>query len=120
MSTPPEGDEPLVRTRGTYSTYDSEEESLRIWTSPDLSNPEFLSLLKVFPAFISRRAMPRFPVVRRSRRLPDVEEADEDAGDGMRIRVGTGSMWIGSKERGEGWEGGWWERFVLWFRRTFC
>jgi hypothetical protein len=27
-------------------------------------------------------------------------------------------MWISTKERSEGWEGGWWERFVNWFRRV--
>ena len=64
--------------------------------------------------------MPRFPVSGRSGRQPDVEEGDEEGGEGMRIRVGTGSMWIGTKERSEGWEGGWWAKFVNWFRRVLC
>ena len=120
VPSPTDGDEALVRVRGNYNSYETEEEYLRIWTSPDLSNPEFLTLLRVFPSFITRRAMPRFPVARRSGQHPDIEEADEEGGEGMRIRVGTGSMWIGSKERRDGWEGGWWARFTLWLRRTFC
>jgi hypothetical protein len=64
--------------------------------------------------------MPRFSVSGRSGRQPDVEEGDDEGGEGTRIRVGTGSMWISTKERSEGWEGGWWERFVNWFRRVLC
>jgi len=95
---------------------DESEEYLRIWTSPDLPNPEILELLKIFPAFISRRALPRFPAP--SSRHPDLEEGE--GGEGTRINFGTGSMWVSSKLRTDGWNGGWWSRFVLWWRRLFC
>jgi hypothetical protein len=112
-------DELVPRARGDFgSSYD--EVYLRIWTSPDLPNPEYLSLLKLFPTFISRRAMPRFPHETPSRRLPDIEAGDEEGGEGTRIRIGKGSMWVGMKERADGWKGGWWTRFMMWLRNTFC
>ena len=64
--------------------------------------------------------MPRFPHETPSRRLPDIEEGDEEGGEGTRIRIGTGSMWVGMKERADGWKGGWWTRFMMWLRNTFC
>jgi len=97
--------------------FDDSDEYLRIWTSPDLSNSEILELVKVFPAFISRRTLPRFPIS--DSRQADIEEGEE-AGEGMRITFGTGSMWVSPKRRTDGWKGGWWSRFVLWWRRLFC
>ena len=97
--------------------FDDSDEYLRIWTSPDLSNTEISELLKIFPAFISRRTLPRFPIP--DSRQADIEEGEE-AGEGMRIIFGTGSMWVSSKRRTDGWKGGWWSRFVLWLRRLFC
>ena len=101
----------------TSAGFDDSDEYLRTWMSPDLSNAEILELLKIFPAFISRRPLPRFP-------LPDSRQADieegEEAGEGMRITFGTGSMWVSSKRRSDGWKGGWWSRFVLWLTRLFC
>ncbi|KAF5380360.1 hypothetical protein D9615_004560 [Tricholomella constricta] len=96
---------------------EGDEEYMRIWTSPDLSNPELLELLKLFPAFVSRRPLPRFP--RPNPRHPDIEEGEE-GGEGKRVHFGTGSMWLSSKPRSDGWNGGWWTRFILWWRRTFC
>ncbi|KAJ7772561.1 hypothetical protein DFH07DRAFT_802353 [Mycena maculata] len=96
---------------------DEDEEFLRIWTSPDLPNPEFIDLLKVFPMFITRRALPRFPVVTVPR---DIEEGFDIDGEGKVLRFGTGSMWVSSIPRSDGWEGGWWSRFLLWWKQVFC
>lgn len=46
----------------TETGFDESEEYLRIWTFPDLSNGELVELLKIFPAFVSRRSLPRFHV----------------------------------------------------------
>lgn len=93
-----------------------DEGYLRIWTSPDLTNPELLELLSLFPAFVSRRPLPRFS--RSNLRHPDVEEGED--GECKRVQFGTGSLWISSKPRSDSWKGGWWTRFLLWCRRTFC
>ncbi|RDB25424.1 hypothetical protein Hypma_007740 [Hypsizygus marmoreus] len=105
-------------TRGDLAFDGSEETSMRIWTSPDLTNPELIELLKLFPAFVSRRPLPRFPTT--SSRHPDIEEGDDEGGEGKRVLFGTGSMWVTSRQRADGWEGGWWTRFILWWRRIFC
>ncbi|KAL0956416.1 hypothetical protein HGRIS_002564 [Hohenbuehelia grisea] len=89
---------------------DAEEDPIRIWTSPDLYNPEYLPLLKVFPSFVTRKTLPRFP----GGRLPDIEEGDEE------VRAATGTLRISPRMRSDGWKGGWWTRFVLWLRRIFC
>ncbi|KAJ7287852.1 hypothetical protein C8J57DRAFT_597533 [Mycena rebaudengoi] len=96
---------------------DSDEEFLRIWTSPDLPNPELLDLIKVFPSFITRRALPRFPVLPAPK---DIEEGFDVGGEGKLLRFGTGSMWVSAIERGDGWEGGWFTRFCLWWKQLFC
>ncbi|KAG6885695.1 hypothetical protein C0993_011180 [Termitomyces sp. T159_Od127] len=95
-----------------------DEEYLRIWTSPDLTNPELLELLSLFPAFVSRRPLPRFSSA--NLRHPDIEEGEDEDGEGKRVQFGTGSLWVSSKPRSDGWKGGWWTRFLLWWRRTFC
>jgi hypothetical protein len=98
---------------------EEDEEYMRTWTSPaDLTNPELLQLLKLFPSFVSRRQLPRFPIS--DARLSDIEEGEDMAEEGRRIHFGTGSMWISSKDRVNGWGGGWWTRFLLWWRRLFC
>lgn len=93
---------------------------MRTWTSPDLSDPEYISLLSAFPPFIIRKTLPRFPVSSASRRLADLEEGDELEGETNHIRVGTGIMWAGPKSRSPGWRGGWWTRLKLWLRSVFC
>lgn len=95
---------------------DLDEMYLRMWTTPDLANPEWHELIKLFPAFITRRQIPRFPAS--STRQPDIEEG-EDA-EGKQIHFGTGSMRISPKQRTSGWQGGWWIRFVIWCKRMFC
>ncbi|KAH7929819.1 hypothetical protein BV22DRAFT_1001846 [Leucogyrophana mollusca] len=123
-TTPPDLDvdaetELLPPLRSEFTADDSDE-YLRIWTSPDLSNPEYVSLLTLFPSFITRRPLPRFPVAP-SARAADIEEGEEERGEGKEIRFGTGSMWIStSKQRSDGWKGDWWTRFVLWWRKLFC
>ncbi|KAL9711544.1 hypothetical protein Ac2012v2_004615 [Leucoagaricus gongylophorus] len=80
-----------------------EEEYMRVWTSPDIIDPEIPQLLKLFPSFVSRRALPRFTV------LPTARPADIEEGEcvyeGQRVRFGTGSMWVSSRQRSDGWEG---------------
>jgi len=110
-------DEMTSRYENTYD--DGDEEYLRVWTSPDLADPEYLQLLKTFPSFVSRRPLPRFPVSSNSRHA-DIEEGDDEGMEGKQIHFGTGSIWVSIKDRSAGWEGGWWTRFILWWRRTFC
>jgi len=104
-------------SRGDFILDDSDEEYMRIWTSPDLPNTELLELLKVFPSFVSRRPLPRFPPS--SPRHGDIEEGDEEGLEGKQIHFGTGSMWVSSKPRSD-WNMGWWTRFLSWWRRIFC
>lgn len=113
-------DEPSTTPPVNATFDDTDGEHMRTWTSPDLSNPEFVSLLKIFPVFITRRPLPRFPVISGSRRSPDIEEGEDDPVEGKEIHFGTGSMWVSPKERSDGFEGGWWTRFLLWWRRLFC
>jgi hypothetical protein len=98
--------------------FNGEEETdyMRIWTSPDLTNPELLELIELFPSFVTRRPLPRFPAP--PARLPDLEEGEDEL-EGKQIHFGTGSMWVSNQERGDGWDGSWWLRFVLWWKRMF-
>jgi len=101
---------------GAYD--DTEDQYLRVWTSPDLSNPEFLRLIELFPAFLSRRPFPRFPVPQ-SRHV-DIEEGEDEGLEGRQIHFGTGSIWVSSKERTDSWEGSFWAMFISWWRKLFC
>jgi hypothetical protein len=114
----PYGDNPTSFTQDDNTYDDADEQYMRVWTSPDLANPEILQLVKLFPAFVSRRPFPRFPVP--NSRHVDIEEGDDDGLEGRQIQFGTGSMWVSSKQRTDAWEGSWWTRFVIWWRRTFC
>ncbi|KAF7321693.1 hypothetical protein MKEN_00690700 [Mycena kentingensis (nom. inval.)] len=117
-------DEPLPAQPASANGYaddpldEVDEEFLRIWTSPDLSNPEYVDLLKVFPAFITRRALPRFPAA--SGPPKDVEQGLNEDSEGKVLRFGTGSMWVGSIARSEGYEGSLWTRFIMWWKQVFC
>jgi len=122
-STPPPDLEDVFNPRpaATYAPQDIDEEYMRTWTSPDLTNPEVLQLLKVFPAFITRRATPRFPDrAPNSHPLPDLEVGEEVSAPVGEIRIGTGRMWVSALRRTEGWEGGWWTKFKNWWHRLFC
>jgi hypothetical protein len=115
-----DAEEHAAPSRPDLNVFDETEDGfLRKWTSPDLSNPEYIALLDLFPGFTKRRAVPYFPVARDSRH-PDIEEAEDERGEGKEIRFGTGTMWVSPKLRREGWEGGWWSRFLMWWRRTFA
>ncbi|KAL5523693.1 hypothetical protein ACEPAG_7866 [Sanghuangporus baumii] len=133
VPSPPTGaeiDALLLRTAGgerryapslASDTFDGQAQ-LRTWTLPDLSNPELISLLSVFPSFLTRRTLPRFPVMAaRSREyLSDLEEGVarvlDVQGD---LRVGTGVLRIGDRQRSGAWRGNWWERFKIWLRSLF-
>lgn len=113
------------RSRAAYprqTPLDPEEDSIegepymRIWTSADLDNPELQSLISLFPTFITRQILPRFPIARS--KLPDLEGQDI-AGEGKEVTCGTGRMHVGGKQRREGWKGSWWHRFTGWWRRLF-
>ncbi|TFK54137.1 hypothetical protein OE88DRAFT_1654644 [Heliocybe sulcata] len=120
VSAPADTDHGPAPRYGDYTFNEDEDEYLRIWTSPDLSNPEYLCLLKVFPSFVSRRALPRFPVAPGRARPGDLEEGEEEQMPRRDVRCGTGVMWVSSKERMDDWRGSWWARFVLWWRQVFC
>ncbi|OCH92330.1 hypothetical protein OBBRIDRAFT_727001 [Obba rivulosa] len=92
----------------------------RIWTTPDLPNQEYMTLLSIFPSFISPTTLPRFTVKPENSRPIDIEEGAEVPAGRQDIRVGTGTMWVGPRLRSAGWQGGWWTRFKLWLRRIFC
>ena len=92
---------------------------MRTWLAPDLPNVEYLELLKVFPAFVQRNPLPRFPV-NKAAPARDIEASADAVDDSKKIRVGTGMMWIGSQTRRSGWKGSFWTRFKLWLRTLFC
>jgi hypothetical protein len=89
---------------------------MRTWIAPDLPNVEYLTLLKVFPAFVVRNPLPRFPITKVSS-AQDIEEGIDGTN---KIKVGTGLMWISSQTRRSGWKGSVWTRFKLWLRTVFC
>ncbi|KAI0823751.1 hypothetical protein BC628DRAFT_1420755 [Trametes gibbosa] len=93
---------------------------MRTWTAPDLPNPEYLTLLTLFPPFITRNTLPRFPATSSPSRPADIEEGEVMDEDHNKLKVGTGTMWLGSKRRTDGWQGGWWTRLKLWFAQVFC
>jgi hypothetical protein len=97
-----------------------EEQHLRVWVAPDLSNPEFQSLLSLFPSSISRREIPSFKPPGGKSRIQDIE-AGLVAEEKMEIKCGSGRMWIGDFERSlSTMKGGLWDRFVTWWRSIFC
>lgn len=110
--------DPFRQPLNAQSSLDSADadDYLRTWIAPDLSNLEYLELLKLFPAFVVRNTLPRFPVTKG--RARDIEAGEE--GVRSEIRIGTGRMWIGHKARRPGWQGSWWIRFKLWLRTLFC
>ncbi|KAI9442496.1 hypothetical protein H4582DRAFT_2110039 [Lactarius indigo] len=109
------------RPAATYGSPEIDEDLMRIWVFPDLPNPEILQLLKAFPAFVTRRATPRFPSgSSHSHPPPDLEAGQESSAGAGEIEIGTGKMWISTRLRTEGWEGNWWTKFKNWWHRLFC
>ena len=96
------------------------EAQSRIWTAPDLTNPEYSSLLGLFPSFISAKTLQRFPALPRSGSKPDIEEGEEQIEEPFEIRFGTGMIRLGGPHRTGPWRGGWWTRFTLWCKTLFC
>jgi len=121
-TTPADGEELLaqVATASASLDFSDSDGHMRIWTAPDLPNPEYASLATLFPVFITQHSLPRFPITPRQSRPADIEEGEEMHEDGRRITFGTGSMWLGTKSRTDGWQGGWWTRVKLWLQRIFC
>ncbi|KAI9456525.1 hypothetical protein BJY52DRAFT_1380982 [Lactarius psammicola] len=118
--TPPQEIDDIFNPRQAASP-EIDEDLMRIWVSPDLSNLEILQLLKVFPAFVTRRATPRFPSGSpRSHPQSDLEAGQESSAGSGDIEIGTGKMWISTRPRAEGWEGNWWTKFKNWWHRLFC
>ncbi|CCM01141.1 uncharacterized protein FIBRA_03189 [Fibroporia radiculosa] len=97
-TTPADG-EALLVSNSMSTEFSDADQYMRIWTAPDLPNPEYISLLSVFPAFITRSTLPRFPAPSQSRHLHDLEEGEESSDHSERIRFGTGTMWVGKKVR---------------------
>jgi len=101
-------------------TFPEVEPQSRIWTAPDLTNPEYSSLLRLFPSFVSAKALPRFPAPSKSKRKRDIEEGGEQTEDPFEIRFGTSMIRLGGPERTGQWRGGWWARFASWCKTLFC
>ena len=95
------------------------EAQSRIWTAPDLTNPEYSSLLRLFPSFTSAKVLPRFPSPSKSRKQ-DIEEGEEQTEEPFEIRFGTGMIRLGGPQRTGQWRGGWWARFASWCKTLFC
>jgi hypothetical protein len=107
----------LLRFMNTQDDFDRlEEDELRIWRAPDLSNSEFTSLVSLFPASITSRALPRLNYTR-SRKVDDIEAGDIDEGR-PEVRCGTGRIWQGQTSRTGRWKGSWWQRFLQWCQIT--
>lgn len=109
----------LLASTSSNMEFSESDEYMRTWIAPDLPNPEFISLLSVFPTFITRSSLPRFPKTQGSRRLSDLEEGSLQD-ENKRLKVGTGTIWVGRQPRTDGWQGGWWIRFKLWLQRLLC
>ncbi|KAG8785455.1 hypothetical protein FRC15_001316 [Serendipita sp. 397] len=108
---------------------------MRTWLVPAyLGNAEINKLLGLFPPSISRGSIPRFRGGQNKSRL--AKRSGEDSGGDIDleaqvtgmvgeegteyVRCGTGRMFVSGFERGPGWRGSMWERFVGWWRRVFC
>ncbi|EMD37334.1 hypothetical protein CERSUDRAFT_114012 [Gelatoporia subvermispora B] len=116
--TPADGENLSIPKRPAFNLSENEG-YMRIWTAPDLPNQEYLTLLTIFPPFLSQSTLPRF-AANSGNRPADIEEGANVPNGTQEIRVGTGTMWLGPKLRSAGWQGSWWIRFKSWLRRIFC
>lgn len=108
--------QPRRLSRPDLSIDDLEDVSLRTWIAPDLSDVELFCLLKLFPPFVAKQIVPRFPPAK----LADVEQGlAGDSVEERQVKCGTGVIWMGPRQRSEGWRISWWTRLALWFKRTF-
>lgn len=105
----------------TKETFDPDEDNegpfLRVWTVADLGNPELQALISLFPDFLARHALPRFPIQASKGYMPDVEAGLNPIEERGEVSCGTGRMWVGRKMRSYGWQGRWWQRFTAWWRQ---
>lgn len=109
---------PLLQDTG-YDKFD--EQNLRIWIFPDISNPELLSLLSLFPSSISRREVPLFKPPGSNSRKRDLEAGLGEGEEKEEVKCGAGRMWIGATERSlSTMKGGLWDRFISWWHSIFC
>lgn len=101
---------------------DDDQPHLRVWITPELDNPELQALVSLFPNFISKQSLPRFPLnqTRTRRNEQTLEEGLADmTGERKEVSCGTGRIWVGEKLR-HGYRGSWWHRFTQWWGRLFC
>jgi hypothetical protein len=120
-NTPHADDEVLGAEPARQDPFSEHDSQMRVWTSPDMPNPEYISLLNVFPSSVTGRSLPRFPLSRLSNRKADIEEGELGSPEGVfTIRYGTGSISLSAQERSDGWQGSWWTRFIMWCRTLFC
>jgi len=109
---------PLLQDNG-YDKLD--EQNLRVWVTPDLSNPELLSLISLFPTSITRREVPLFKPPGVKGRKRDLEAGLGEDEEKVEINCGTGRMWIGTTERSlSTMKGSLWDRFISWWHSIFC
>ncbi|KAH7108536.1 hypothetical protein BKA62DRAFT_682519 [Auriculariales sp. MPI-PUGE-AT-0066] len=112
---------------------DDQDESVRVWIAPDLTNYEYVSLLSALPTFVSSRKLPRLIAPegaparskRRSAGGEPNDDVDLEAGELVKVeppsvRHGTGVIRPGARERSPGWKSTWWRRLVSWCQRLFC
>lgn len=97
----------------------SQDNFIRVWTAPSIPNPELLSLIALFPSFVSLRPLPRFSPPGRSRPA-DLEQGEELNQGRGEVRYGTGLLRLGPLQRADGWQGSLWERFLTWFKQILC
>jgi len=119
LSKQPSQSIPLLQDNG-FDKLD--EQHLRIWAAPDLSNPEYLSFLALFPSNISRREVPLFKTPnRKARKQHDIEAGPNHGEEKEGVECGTGRMWVGATDRSlTMMKGGLWDRFLSWWRSIFC
>jgi len=113
-----------------YGIVDDEgpEDTLRVWTAPDLTSHEYMALLAVFPSFVTSRKLPRLvaPPGNPARpRLQTDDDVDLEAGElvqvePLSVRHGTGTIRLSERLRSPGWKSSWWRRFVSWWQHMFC
>ncbi|GJN90986.1 hypothetical protein Rhopal_004000-T1 [Rhodotorula paludigena] len=117
---------PDPRTPSSPVAHATPPAQYRLFTLPSyLTNPELLTLCALFPDFISTpstRSAARLPSRKAAQtpaRLEAGEAHDLDGADGTTVRVGHGTLRLGTARRDAGWRGTWWERIVSWLRRLF-
>jgi hypothetical protein len=89
----------------------------RIWVAPDLPDAELNTLLRLFPSFVSQRALPRFPARPEADGRGHVDPEADAGTDTDAVRYGTGRILLGVGLRSAGYHGSWWLRFIAWWKQ---